>query len=538
MKKKRYFGCLQSTPDPRDYHIEIVGAATYPKQFMVTDDPPPYNQGKIGSCVIQALRGAPHAATGVEMGTSFAYGHWRSHKLVGLYVNEALAGFARDGFPPRSVDNVDLEVEEVIDYARRNEQRMLKAAEPYKGWTYAKINTIDEIKAVVYGSRNHRGQRCFVGLPVVDQINGWWRTTGGQPIGRHAMAIVGWDDDKQAVILRNSWGEPKGMFQNGTCYLYCKYDEILANTRELYALIPPTKVEPEPEEPVKPEPKPDEPVKPKPDEPIKPKPEPDEPIKPEPDEPVKPKPDEPKEDIKVVRTLRLTDPYMRGDDVKHAQERLIVHGYDIVADGVFGNKTYNAVREFQAAKQLTIDGIVGKNTLAALDKDPAVTPPAPTIDNELKADFLSYLYRQIGNIYCWGGNGEDATDYAINVMETNFANRYIAKAFLAKQKKAGVQNIKMYDCSGLISRWLQDHGMAKSKRDCNQLWHMTSTITKADLQPCDLLFRGTDSDKNHVGVYVGNGMVIEAKGRDDGVVIRPIDAIEGYWKYFGRLRMN
>ena len=80
--------------------------------------------------------------------------------------------------------------------------------------------------------------------------------------------------------------------------------------------------------------------------------------------------------------------------------------------------------------------------------------------------------------------------------------------------------------------------MAKSKRDCNHLWHMTSTITKADLQPCDLLFRGTDSDKNHVGVYVGNGMVIEAKGRDDGVVIRPIDAIEGYWKYFGRLRMN
>ena len=121
MKKTKYTGLLQSTPDPRDYHIQIVGAATYPKQFMVTDDAPAYNQGKIGSCVIQALRGAPHAATGVEMGTSFAYGHWRSHKLVGLYVNEALAGCARDGFPPRSVDNVDLEVEEVIDYARRNE---------------------------------------------------------------------------------------------------------------------------------------------------------------------------------------------------------------------------------------------------------------------------------------------------------------------------------------------------------------------------------------------------------------------------------
>ena len=510
MKKKQYYGCWESTPDPRGDHIQIVGAAAYPKQFMVTDDPPAYNQGQIGSCVIQALRGAPHAATGVEMGTSFAYGYWRSHKLVGLYVNEALAGFVRDGFPPRSVDNVGLEVEEVIDYAHRNAERMLKAAEPYKGWTYAKINTVDEIKAVVYGSRNHRGQRCFVGLPVVDQINGWWRTTGGPQIGRHALAIVGWDDDKQAVILRNSWGEPKGMFQNGTCYLYCTYDEILANTRELYALIPPVKVEPEP----------------------------DEPVKPTPDEPVKPEPDEPKEDVKVVRTLRLTDPYMRGDDVKHAQERLIIHGYNITADGIFGKKTYNAVREFQAAKKLSIDGIIGKNTLAALNADPAVTPPAPTVDDELQADFITYLYKQLGNIYCWGGNGEDATDYAIDVMENSASNKRRAKAFLAKQKKAGVQNIKMYDCSGLISRWLQNHGMAKSKRNCNHLWGMSTKITRAELQPCDLLFRGTDSDKNHVGVYVGNGMVIESKGRDYGVVIRPIDATAGYWKYFGRLKMN
>ena len=77
--------------------------------------------------------------------------------------------------------------------------------------------------------------------------------------------------------------------------------------------------------------------------------------------------------------------------------------------------------------------------------------------------------------------------------------------------------------------------MAKSKRNCDHLWAMCKAIGKSELQPCDLLFRGTDSDKNHVGVYVGNGMVIEAKGRDDGVVIRPIDATKGYWTYFGRL---
>lgn len=495
MKKTKYTGLLQSAPDPRDYRIQLAGSTVYPDKFMVSDDPPAYNQGEIGSCAIQALRCAPHAATGVEMGTSFAYGYWRSHRLVGLYAHEALAGFARDGFPPRSVDNADLEVPDVISYAQENAEKMLKAAEPYKGWTYAKIDTIEEIKAVVYGSRDHRGQRCFIGLPMVDQMGGWWRTKGGKELGRHAMSIVGWDDSKQAVVLRNSWGEPKGMFSNGTCYLYCTYEEILENTRELYALIPPAKSEPTPDKPKE-------------------------------------------EEITVVRTLRLTSPYMRGDDVKHAQERLVVHGYKVTVDSIFGKKTYIAVREFQAAKKLTIDGIVGKNTLAELDKEPSVTPPAPVVDEELRADFISYLYKQLGNIYCWGGNGEDATEYAIDAMENSNSNKRRAKAFLAKQQKAGVQNIKMYDCSGLISRWLQDHGMAKSKRDCNHLWTMCTKISKTDLRPCDLLFRGTDSDKNHVGVYMGNGMVIESKGRDDGVVIRPIDISAGYWQYYGRLNID
>lgn len=527
MKKKRYLGCLQSVPDPRDYTLRVM-RADFPSKFTAKDAPI-YNQGEIARCAMDAVRSASHTATGVEPGATFGYGYWRSHKQRGMYLSETCNGFARDGVPPRSVDSVDYEVPDAIYYAEKYRDVMLKAAKPYKMWQWARVSTVQEIKATIYDSRNKLGERCVISLPYVHIANGRW-IVDGEPNGSHAMAIVGWDDEKGIFILRNSWGTQGGLFIPEGGYCWITYEDAL-KSRDIIALL-------RTDEPVKPDPNPDEPVKPKPDEPVKPKPEPDEPVKPEPDEPVKPKPDEPKEDIKVVRTLRLTDPYMRGDDVKHAQERLIVHGYNIVADGVFGNKTYNAVREFQAAKQLTIDGIVGKNTLAALDKDPAVTPPAPTIDNELKADFIAYLYRQIGNIYCWGGNGEDATDYAINVMETNFANRYIAKAFLAKQKKAGVQNIKMYDCSGLISRWLQDHGMAKSKRDCNHLWHMTSTITKADLQPCDLLFRGTDSDKNHVGVYVGNGMVIEAKGRDDGVVIRPIDAIDGYWKYFGRLRMN
>ena len=51
----------------------------------------------------------------------------------------------------------------------------------------------------------------------------------------------------------------------------------------------------------------------------------------------------------------------RGDDVKTLQRKL-----NLVADGIFGPRTEEAVREFQNLHGLTVDGIVGPKTWAAL----------------------------------------------------------------------------------------------------------------------------------------------------------------------------
>ena len=53
----------------------------------------------------------------------------------------------------------------------------------------------------------------------------------------------------------------------------------------------------------------------------------------------------------------------RGDAVRKLQQALIDQGYlKGSADGVFGNKTENAVRAFQKAKKLKVDGLAGKKT--------------------------------------------------------------------------------------------------------------------------------------------------------------------------------
>lgn len=58
----------------------------------------------------------------------------------------------------------------------------------------------------------------------------------------------------------------------------------------------------------------------------------------------------------------------RGNITKLIQERLNSVGFSLGTDGIFGDKTYNAVKVFQKNRGLSQDGIVGKNTWSWLLK--------------------------------------------------------------------------------------------------------------------------------------------------------------------------
>ncbi|MCO5169825.1 MAG: peptidoglycan-binding protein [Planctomycetes bacterium] len=71
--------------------------------------------------------------------------------------------------------------------------------------------------------------------------------------------------------------------------------------------------------------------------------------------------------------LRLGD---LGAQVRTLQQALATQGADLVADGLFGPATRRAVRAFQAARGLAVDGLVGPETWGALAGD-AARPEAP-----------------------------------------------------------------------------------------------------------------------------------------------------------------
>ena len=59
----------------------------------------------------------------------------------------------------------------------------------------------------------------------------------------------------------------------------------------------------------------------------------------------------------------------RGDDVKLLQHRLNILGWQLAEDGIWGVQTDSAVRGYQYKAGLTVDGIVGAKTRAALIRD-------------------------------------------------------------------------------------------------------------------------------------------------------------------------
>ena len=149
--------------------------------------------------------------------------------------------------------------------------------------------------------------------------------------------------------------------------------------------------------------------------------------------------------------------------------------------------------------------------------------------------FIAYLTGQVGRgIYVWGAQGQRASEEFIKKHETSEKNIERALELYHKRIGDGIEPLA-FDCSGLIVRFFLDEGLLESDRSSRGLYATSQPIDRDELIAGDLVFRHNGEKIFHVGVYVGDDEVIEAKGRSDGVVKRHIDASgENYWNRCAR----
>jgi cell wall-associated NlpC family hydrolase len=110
---------------------------------------------------------------------------------------------------------------------------------------------------------------------------------------------------------------------------------------------------------------------------------------------------------------------------------------------------------------------------------------------------LSYAEAQLGRPYQWAGSGPSA-----------------------------------FDCSGLVMDAFNQIGMSFTHNAAAQYEATKANpVAAADLQPGDLVFFGpNEAGIEHVGIYVGNNVFIDAP--DTGSVVR-FDTLGPGWDYFG-----
>ena len=119
-------------------------------------------------------------------------------------------------------------------------------------------------------------------------------------------------------------------------------------------------------------------------------------------------------------------------------------------------------------------------------------PTAKTIEqvkygdgvSDVRASVVSYALQFVGNRYVWGGTSLE----------------------------------KGIDCSGFTMRILGKYGISlphssKAQPSCG------TKISASDAKPGDLFFYGSGRSISHVAIYIGNGQIVHASNKRDGIKV-------------------
>ncbi len=146
------------------------------------------------------------------------------------------------------------------------------------------------------------------------------------------------------------------------------------------------------------------------------------------------------------------------------------------------------------AKESKLNSAAFTKALAIYDRT-GTYPAMPVRGDSIGVQALRYAMTRIGDAYVWGAAGPDT-----------------------------------FDCSGLVV-WAYAHLGISLPHYTGDLWNSGVHVPRSQLEPGDLLF--FFADIGHVGIYVGNGFMLDAPTYGIPVGIHPV-----FWNaYDGAVRI-
>lgn len=234
----RKFGWRRDLPDVRDFQLAVAApkAPLPPKLDLTPQCPPVYNQGSLGSCTANGVGGCLQF-TERELGFSaripsrlFLYFNTRVimgtvGEDSGASIRDSVKSAVKYGYP----DEADYPYR-VRDFAKKPPNSAYTKAKPrmLKAPWYGRVaQTAESLKSTLVS-----GNPIVFGFSVYESFMSAATAKSGvcpmpakgeDMVGGHAVVLVGYDDERKAFLVRNSWGTAWGL--NG--YFWMPYDYVL-----------------------------------------------------------------------------------------------------------------------------------------------------------------------------------------------------------------------------------------------------------------------------------------------------------------------
>lgn len=164
-----------------------------------------------------------------------------------------------------------------------------------------------------------------------------------------------------------------------------------------------------------------------------------------------------------------------------------------------GSKTYTSAAEIAADLQAKLDAVKQGEKIQYQGSG----------ENFSSEDQQDVVDKFLKGYYSNGGN------YGSNSYPNTYSNNIVDKAanYLGTKYTYGGKNASTgLDCSGLVYKALNDAGVNVPALTAEGYKQMSKSISSANIKPGDLVFFGANGVADHVGIYMGNGQMINATG--------------------------